>query len=329
MANTKNYSLREKVIDELLSRGWYTRKQIEDACNRALEAHGEYAISSRQTIMNDFVTIKRKYKVGIETKKSGHTTFYRYSKKGFSIYKNELSYEDYCHLKETIQILKKFHGMPQFEWADELDIRLNLGLRGKEENRTLVAFEDSAYNTGIGYFTPIFNAICDKITITLDYQSFKRDESKDFTLSPYYLKEYNNRWFVLGKSPGYERISIYALDRIKHLFNAGLPYEDTTVDFDAYFDNVIGVTISDNPVERIELWISKQQLGYLETKPLHRSQRIVSRDDDGGIVEFDLIPNYELEQAILALGEHAKVLAPASLKDKIKERTRQSLNNYE
>jgi predicted DNA-binding transcriptional regulator YafY len=77
------------------------------------------------------------------------------------------------------------------------------------------------------------------------------------------------------------------------------------------------------------MWISKQQLCYLETKPLHRSQRIISRDDDGGIVEFDLIPNYELEHAILALGEHAKVLAPASLRDKIKERTRKSMNNYE
>ena len=39
MANTKNYSLREKIIDYYLSHGWYTRQQIEDACNRELEAH--------------------------------------------------------------------------------------------------------------------------------------------------------------------------------------------------------------------------------------------------------------------------------------------------
>lgn len=63
MANTKNYSLREKIIDYYLSHGWYTRQQIEDACNRELEAHRESPISSRQTIINDFLTIKNKYNV--------------------------------------------------------------------------------------------------------------------------------------------------------------------------------------------------------------------------------------------------------------------------
>lgn len=329
MANTKNYSLRERIIDYYLSRGWYTRKQIEDACNRELEARGEYAITSRQTIINDFLTIENKYKVSIETMKAGHSTFYRYRKRGFSIFKSDISNEDYSHIKEALNILKRFHGMPQFEWTDELDIRLNMGLRYQKDNRILVDFEDSAYNTGIEYFTLLFNAIYEKSTLTIEYKSFKRDDSKEFTLSPYFLKEYNNRWFLLGKSPGYDKISIYGLDRILHIYNAGIAYEDTDVDFNEYFENVIGVTVSDNPIERIELWISKQQLNYIETKPLHRSQRIISKDEEGGIVHFDLIQNYELEQAILALGEHAKVLAPVSLKKKIEARIRESLKNYE
>lgn len=328
MANTKNYSLREKIIDYYLSRGWYSRQQIEDACNRELEAHGEFAISSRQTIFNDFLSIKSKYRVTIETKKCGRTTYYRYQRRGFSIYKSELSYEDFSHLKEALQVLKHFRGMPQFEWVDELSVRLNLGLRSTTDNRNLVAFEDASSNTGMEFFTPLYNAINEKITLSVDYKSFKRPESKVFEVSPYHLKEYNNRWFLLGKSPGYDKISVYALDRIVSIRNAGFKYEDTDIDFDDYFENVIGVTVSDNPVETVELWISKQQLSYVETKPLHRSQRLLSTDDTGGVFQFDLIPNYELEQTILAFGEHAKVLAPASLRARIRQRLCDELKNY-
>ena len=329
MGNTKNYSLREKIIDEYLARGWYTRQQIEDACNRELDSHGEHAITSRQTILNDFLTIRRKYNVIIDTMKRGRINYYRYQQRGFSIYKSELSYEDYMHLKEALRILKRFQGMPQFEWADELGLRLDMGLRREKDTRTLVAFEDSAHNTGMGYFTPIFNAIANKITLSIDYKSFKRPESKVFEISPYFLKEYNNRWFVLGKSPGYERISIFALDRIESISNAGLPYEDTDVDFDEYFENVIGVTVSDNPIETVQLWISRQQIDYIETKPMHRSQRLISKDENGGVIEMDLIPNYELEQTVLALGEHAKVLEPTSLSERIQQRLNDSIKQYE
>lgn len=329
MANTKNYSLREKIIDYYLSHGWYTRQQIEDACNRELEAHREAPISSRQTIINDFLTIKNKYNVTIESKKIKRTIFYRYKRRDFSIFKPQIYYEDYNHLKEALQVLKRFEGMPQFDWIDELAARLDIGLRSSRDHRTLVAFEDTSENEGMAYFTPIFNAICDKISLSIDYKSFKRTESKVFEVSPYFLKEYNNRWFLLGKSPGYERISVYALDRIQSICNAGFKYEDTDIDFDDYFENVIGVTVFDNPVETIELWISRQQLNYIVTKPLHRSQRLISSDDTGGVLQFDLIPNYELEQAILAYGEHAKVLAPESLKSKIKARIGQNLKNYE
>lgn len=329
MANTKNYSLRERIIDYYLSKGWYTRKQIEAACNRELEAHGENAITSRQTLINDFLNIERKYNTSIDTKRVGRNTYYRYRSREFSVYKSELSFDDYHRLKGALQVLKSFKGMPQFEWVNDLGIRMNIRLYDHKSRGPIVGFEDSSFNSGIEFFTPIFTAICDKTTLDIDYKSFKRSDSKVFTVSPYYLKEYNNRWFVLGKSPGYDKISIYALDRILSFKNAGVAYEETAIDFDEYFENVIGVTVSDHPVETVEIWISRQQLNYVETKPLHRSQRLIDDDEEGGIFQYDLIPNYELEQAILAFGEHAKVLAPESLKERMKARIGKNYENYE
>lgn len=330
MANNKNYSLREKIIDEHLRRGWYSRRQIEDACNRELESHGQNAVSSRQTIINDFTTIERKYHTTIETKQVGHVTFYRYRDPKFSIFKTLITYEDFCHLKESLKFLKRFEGMPQFEWVDELGLRLDMGLRRENDQRTLVGFEDSCRNRCMAYFTLLFNAIADKTTLSIDYQSFKRPESKLFVISPYYLKEYNNRWFLLGKSPGYDRISIFAVDRIQSVANAGVSYEDTDVDFDEYFANVIGVTMDDRePVQTVRLRISPQQIDYIETKPLHRSQYVVEKNEQGGIVELEVIPNYELEQTLLAMGEHCEVLSPPSLRERIKERLQAATKNYE
>ena len=77
MANTKNYSLRERIIEHNMSKAWYTRKQIEADCNRELEAHGENAITSRQTLINDFLNIERKYNTSIDTKRVGRNTYYR------------------------------------------------------------------------------------------------------------------------------------------------------------------------------------------------------------------------------------------------------------
>jgi predicted DNA-binding transcriptional regulator YafY len=330
MSNNKNYSLREKIIDEHLRRGWYSRRQIEDACNRELESHGEHPVTSRQTIINDFMVIERKYHTTIDTKQVGHTFFYRYLDRNFSIFKTQLTYEDYCHLKESLKLLKRFEGMPQFDWVDELGLRLDLGLRREKDQRTLVGFEDSCRNNCLAFFTVLFNAIADKITLSIDYQSFKRRESKLFVISPYFLKEYNHRWFLLGKSPGYERISIFAIDRIQNVYNAGVSYEDTDVDFDTYFENVIGVTMDDRePVQTVRLRISPQQIDYVETKPLHRSQYVMEKNEQGGIVELEVIPNYELEQTILALGEHCEVLSPPALRERIKARLQAAVKKYE
>ncbi len=329
MPSNKNYSIREKVIDRLLHKGWHTRQQLEDACNRELEAQGIIPISSRQTIQNDLLAIRRKFHNAIDTRRIGHQTFYRYMDRDFSVFKTDMSSEDYSLLKGVIDVLKRFTGMPQFDWVDRLALRLDISLSRRTDKRVIVGFEDSSANTGIFYFTPIFDAICERTTISIEYKSFFRREPKTFVLSPYYLKEYNNRWFVLGKSPGYERMSIYALDRIVSMVNAGVKYEDTDVDFKAYFERVVGVTVSDREVETIRLWVSPQQMNYLETKPLHGSQRLVSKDETGAVFEFDLIPNYELEQSVLAFGEHAKVLAPESFKALIRARIAKNLSNYD
>lgn len=329
MPNSKNYSIREQVLDRYLGSGrWYSRQQLEDFCNRALTERGESPVTSRTTLLNDMVAIANKYAITIETKRVGKIVFYRYKQRDFSIYKSELSEQEYHYLMEALNVLRRFKGMPQFDWVEELDVRFRNTFLGRVDQRTIVGFQDGSGNSGMEHFTPLFNAITDKVTLLLTYQGSRRKEPWQYTVSPYYLKEYNKRWFLLGKSPGYERISTYALDRIVSIENAGIPYEDTDIDFDQRYQDVVGITISEGERQQVDIRFSQEQAKYVLTKPLHHSQQVVSEDGEGIVLRLEVIPNYELEQAILSFGEHAEVLAPAWLREKMNKRIADALKRY-
>jgi predicted DNA-binding transcriptional regulator YafY len=105
--------------------------------------------------------------------------------------------------------------------------------------------------------------------------------------------------------------------------------ENNQYDFNEYFDDFIGVSLIKNrEPEKVELYISKDLYPYIETKPLHGSQKVVSRDEKGVVICIEVILNHELEQLIMSYGESIKVLKPLILESRIKERVKKSLENY-
>jgi predicted DNA-binding transcriptional regulator YafY len=146
------------------------------------------------------------------------------------------------------------------------------------------------------------------------------------------LKQYNNRWFLIGQNPNYESFTNLALDRITSIsINNDKDYIESDIDFEEYFDDVIGVTIPKNrQVEKIEIYVADQKTkGYIETKPLHGSQTPLNEFDDGYKFSIKLTPNNELESLLLSFGENIKILAPDSLKERVKNRLIESIKHYE
>lgn len=127
------------------------------------------------------------------------------------------------------------------------------------------------------------------------------------------------RWFLFGKSDQYDTITNLALDRIETLKEINLEYVDTNIDFNEYFDDIIGVTIPDNEISNIVLRIDKSLISYIKTKPLHGSQ-IIKEAANEFEIHLKLISNYELETLILSFGEKAQVLEPKELVEKLKNR---------
>jgi predicted DNA-binding transcriptional regulator YafY len=328
MANTKDYSIREMILDRRLSDGnMYTIGELMDYCNAELDLRGENLVTSRTTIHYDLDEISNKYKVVIDSVKRGRQVYYRYHDSGFSIYRQELSEDDYNQLAQTIAILKRFRGMPQFEWIEELDARFTMSFRHGNDS-PVVGFDDNPFNKGMEHFSPLFRAITQKQVLRLTYKSFHQSEPIVRIIHPYYLKEYNNRWFLFCLDDKHGNISVYALDRIISIERIALKYIPCEEDWTEYFEDIIGVSDKEGKPEKIQLWFSAEQLPYIETKPLHGSQKILSRDASGAIVQIEVVLNYELEQLLLSFGEKVKVLSPDDFREKIKERIRKSLENY-
>ena len=238
--------------------------------------------------------------------------------------------DEIIQLTQTLRLLRRFKGMPQFDWVDEIAERLGASLKLDESTDEIVGFDENLDLEGMENFTPLFNAIVDKQPLKLTYQSFKQNCEETIIVHPYYLKQYNKRWFLIAWNEEYNFMANYAFDRIKGIEDANVPYKPTDVNFFDYFEDMIGVSKDTRTKpQMVKLWVSPEQWPYIKTKPLHgATQRLVSLDEKGAIITIEVYLNYELEQQILSFGEKVKVLEPEELKERIKERLAGAITNY-
>jgi predicted DNA-binding transcriptional regulator YafY len=224
-------------------------------------------------------------------------------------------------------MLNRFKGMPQFSWMEEILARLENTFRLKGEAVNAVGFEHNPYLRGLNLFSDIFNAIVNKQPLGIDYKKFD-GESKRYILHPYFLKQYNNRWFLLGycENLGQQRrVTNLALDRIEQIIPATVVWvENENIDFDEYFDDVVGVTVHDRATERVVLEIDNELFPYVETKPLHGSQKIKARNQTTTTIELNLIINYELENLLLGYIDKVRIAAPDHFRERMLTRVKEA-----
>jgi len=171
-----------------------------------------------------------------------------------------------------------------------------------------------------------------KKTMCVTYQSFKAREASTFCFSGYLLKEYRNRWFVLGIRHGRGgHLLTLALDRIQSIIAHDDYYRDNeSIDLATYYNDCIGVTKS--PGQRdceVVFWIDNDNAPYVITKPLHHTQKLLSEEVDGKIFSIKVIMNFELERELLGFGAKMRVLGPRVLVKQIKGQLKKTLERYD
>lgn len=335
MATNKHATIRYHALDQCFSntgRSYYIDDLIE-ACNNALYDYtGSFEGIKRRQVFDDikFMESEQGWSIPLDRIKDGKKVIYRYSDSSFSIRNQAINETEARQLKETLSILTRFKGMPQFEWMEEMLIRIESTFNLKGSNSSFVSFEQNPYLKGLNHFSELFNAIQYKKVLSIVYQSFRHKSSLTFTIHPYFLKQYNNRWFLFGYNEEYNCIYNLPLDRIISFECISKPYiENISIDFDEYFDDVIGVTVNNEkePV-KIILQVSKDRWPYIETKPLHGSQKTKFMTEDYVDIELSVQINKELVSMLFSYGEDIKVLSPDELKDKIVAISKKILDQY-
>ena len=331
MATNKQAQIRYNVLDRCFRNVGrdYTFDDLLDECNEAiLETDPKAKGIKRRQLFEDIRFMESEHGWSIELKEDlrvGKKRIYRYINPKFSIRNQPLNETDANLIKAAIYALARM----QFDWADELSVRLRDEFKMSEDPKKIIEFEENKFLKGKEFISELYNAILYKKVLKIDYQSFHSEQIQQFDLHPYYLKQFNNRWFLLGRDLRFERLSNLALDRIHRIGFSDEVYQDTDIDFNEYFEDIIGVTVLEGiePVH-VLLKVDNEAIRYIETKAIHGSQKIKERTEKYTLVEIHLIPNYELESRLLSYGEKIEVLEPASLREKLRSRIETMQNHY-
>lgn len=333
MATNKHAMIRYQALDKCFSnrfREYYIDDLIQ-ACNEAIyEFDGSVEGVKRRTVFSDIRFMESTQGWGAEIKRNyiGKRCFYRYEDPDFSINKKDLSEAELDKIDEALIMLNRFKGMDGFSWIDEFITNFEDKLGRKKSDTPVIGYEQNPFLKGIEYLSPLFNYIVNKQTLTVQYTPFKSPQ-RTMVFHPYYLKQYNNRWFVFGiDNERQDNIISLALDRIDALEPASVQYViNERWDFGEYFEDVIGVSVPRaGEVEEVVLKFDKERYSYVRTKPLHPSQREL--DKENCVIQIDVMQNRELEALILSYGNEVEVLSPASLRERISEKIKDLANKY-
>lgn len=322
MATNKHATVRYHALDRCFSnfgRKFFIDNLIE-ACNEALlEISGIEDGVKRRQIFDDiaFMESEQGWNIQLEKIKEGRRVYYRYADKSFSIKSKGLNQQEAEQLNETVSILSRFKGLPQFEWVEEIQIRLRDTFHLKGHSASNVGFAHNPYLKGLNHFTELFNAIQNKQALRLTYKAFTRLEEQKYTIHPWYLKQYNNRWFLLGYNTAFQSVSNFALDRIVHIEVDPISYiKNEHIDFEAYFEDIVGVSVRrDGVTEKVVLKINDEVWPYIESKPIHGSQRVIAREEGQTIMALEVQINHELISLLFSYMDGVAVVEPEELRN--------------
>ncbi|MFK8105153.1 MAG: helix-turn-helix transcriptional regulator, partial [Saprospiraceae bacterium] len=184
---------------------------------------------------------------------------------------------------------------------------------------------------GLSFLDQLYQAILKKKVLEITYQSFSARAPNVFSFHPFILKEYNNRWFLVGKKADASGVMTLALDRLLSVEeDLTTPYLEEVFDGDRYYKNTIGVTVfGDDHIQTVVLKIDRKNAPYVRTKPFHASQQILERLEDGSVIfQLELNLNLELERLLLGFGASIEVLKPRQLRRRMRWHFKRAMEVY-
>ena len=335
MPTNRNALIRYKTIDKCLQnrfRKWTLNDLIETVSDTLYEYEGIDTGISKRTIQND-IQIMRSDKLGynapiiVNDKK-----YYSYGDQKYSITNIPLTNQDLGHLTEAVEFLKQFQGFSHFKALGGMVQKLEDHIyASKQKKRSVIDFDVNPNLKGLDHLDIIYRSIITKQVLKVTYQAFGAIQPSAVEFHPYLLKEYNNRWYMLGRKSTHPSIINYALDRIQNI--EVLPnkfyLENESFDPETYYKDVIGVTVYEEMrTEEIIFRVDQHNAQYISTKPIHISQRKIASNESSVTFQLTMKINFEIERVFLGFGKEIEIISPKTLRKSIATNLKQALENY-
>ncbi len=335
MPANRNALLRYKTIDNCLRnrrRKWTLDDLIECVSEALYEYENIEKGISRRSIQAD-LQVMRSSRLGynapiIVTERK----YYSYADKSYSITNIPLNDQDLHRMNEAVEVLRQFKGFSHFNQLTEVVQKLEDHVYSvANSTRSVIEFEKNDQLKGLLYLDTLYKAIIQQKALRITYQSFNAQSANAFIFHCWWLKEFKNRWFVVGVKKKAPVVSL-ALDRIQDIEEVQEPsyIANEKYDASAYYTDVIGVSVSEGlRPSNVRILVDAINAPYVETKPLHHSQKVEERTTEGIIISLKVQLNFELEREILGFGPGMVVLAPERLRKSLQKKVAQSITRYE
>jgi hypothetical protein len=185
--------------------------------------------------------------------------------------------------------------------------------------------------TGVENVQIILEAIDQGKGIECEYYSFNHKTVKHQLLIPYFLRTWEQRWYLAAEPDNYHHgISIFALERMEDIkLTEDKMHPSNKITAEEYFDGCFGVNHSDDQKpEVIRIKVYGAQVEYVRALPIHESQKEIEVTSEWSIFEYRLVPCYNFYQQLLWHREKLEVIEPLAVREELKSTIQKMLGYY-
>jgi predicted DNA-binding transcriptional regulator YafY len=313
--NKKAYR-RYKVIDACLRnkmRPFPTIQELIDAIAEKLDID-----TTVNTIQKDLAAMKLPQPDGFDApiqfnrRKMG----YEYTDPDFAISGVSLNSIDIDAIKEAIEIINAIGGSrvsEKFSHAVEKMLSsVREDLTPQDQERKIIQTDAVTDARGFEHFDLFFSACRERIPVNFTHYSYSKRKFQAITIHPVFLKEFENRWYVIGHSELHNQLRTFGFDRIYGPEALRKTFIETPAQLcGRYLNDVYGVfPLKDGEREQIVIHTNPLITNYFRAQKIHPSQHIEMNEYGDAVITFELIPSMELARLFMSYGNQLTVKEP-------------------
>lgn len=328
MSVTSNALLRHITIDACLRDTFhkYTLQDLIAACTRAVKENSKTKLKEGFTVSTRTVQLDLQL---MRDKKKGYNApivvyeqkYYKYKDPGYSIGNanvKQTSLAPLSEVAETLHRYTKMSGMESLEGAvDMVRSVIERKVSGASER---ISLQRMPKVSGGPFLDVIKDAVIHKKVLSLSYIT-ERSTTREVIFYPLYMKSYRMQWYSLGYIDGLDGIQIIPVDCVTGYSYAILPFPPNyRFNAESYFADIVGVTRPSSPKEDITIRVKGPKVQYLTLNPIHSSQKMTQKMDDGSCnFRLSIIPNDEFYRWVYEMHPYVTVLSPKYCADNSNE----------